>query len=95
MILRGGNLKVLRKQKEQIITAEIVNYRNASCFGYTKEKLKRLIKEIDNTILCCGTYNYSSENFTILKKIREEAYAKYINDFKGKIIYKGLDLVLE
>lgn len=86
---------MLREQKEQIITAEIVNYRDVGCFDYTKEKLKQLINEINNTILCCGTYNYFSENFTILKKIREEAYAKYINDFKGKIIYKGLDLVLE
>ena len=81
-------------QKEQIITAEITNYRNSICFGCTKEKIARLINEIDNTILCCGTYNYSSENFNILKKIREEACKKYINDFGGKIIYRGLDLLL-
>ena len=83
------------RQKERIITAEITNCRNSMYFGYTKEELKRLISEINNTIICCGTYNYSSENFNILKKIREEVCKKYVNDFGGKIIYKGLDLTLE
>lgn len=84
-----------RIQKEKIITAEITNYRNSMCFGYTKEKIAQLINEIDNVLICCGTYNYSSENFNVLKKIRKEACKKYIKNFGGKIIYKGLDLVLE
>ena len=82
-----------RSQKKKIITTEIINYRDSVCFGYTKEKLAQLISKIDNTLICCGTYNYSSENFNVLKKIREDAYERYYQ-LGGVVRYEGLNLIL-
>ena len=60
-----------------------------------KEELKSLISMINNTILCVTSApGYIPQNITSLYLLQEEAYELY-NEKYGKVILKGLDVVLE
>lgn len=60
-----------------------------------KERLKSLISMINNTILCItSTPGYIPQNITSLYLLQEKAYELYSKKY-GKVILKGLDVVLE
>lgn len=66
------------KYKESVLNAAIQECRNVLSWPDSKERLKRLICDMENVILCCGTYNYHSERFNLLKELRDEAVERYL-----------------
>ena len=61
----------------------------------SKKELASLISMIDNTILCITSApGYIPQNITSLYLLQEEAYKLYSKKY-GRIIQKGLDVILE
>lgn len=85
----------MQTYKEKILAAQINECSIVLADFVSKERLKQLIYDACNTIICCETYNYYSERLIHLKELKNEAVRKYVKEFNGKIYYRGLDLFLE
>lgn len=85
----------MQTYKEGVLAAQINECSIVLAGSVSKEKLKQLIYDTENVIICCGTYNYHSEQLIFLKELKMKAVRRYLKDFDGKIRYEWLNLFLE
>lgn len=70
----------MNSYKESVLNSAIQECRNVLSWTVSKEHIEQLICDIENVILCCGTYNYHSKRFTLLKELRDELIRRQNNE---------------